>query len=152
MVSESLEQRARDLLERMDIEGAQQMTAGDVVELAQLFNKVAQLERELAAAQAKVDALQAFKDYVHGRLDDAGIPVDPESPHKAAGCRIGGRLDVVLGMVAELATAQKDQQRYRWIRANKNAHIEFGSRIFMFLDPEKMDAAIDAAIAKEKAP
>jgi hypothetical protein len=49
----------------------------------------------LREAQA-VEKLQAFKDYVHKRLDDAGVSVDPESPHKAAGCRIGGRLDIVL--------------------------------------------------------
>jgi hypothetical protein len=54
-----------------------------------------QLRTDLAAERARADALQAFKDYVHRRLDDAGVPVDPESPHKAAGCRIGGRLDAV---------------------------------------------------------
>lgn len=48
-----------------------------------------------------VGKLQAFKDYVHQRLDAMGVPVDPESPHKAAGCRIGGRLDYV---EANLAT------------------------------------------------
>lgn len=47
-------------------------------------------------ATAKAKALQDFKDYVHKRLDDAGIEKDPESEHKAAGCRIGGRLDIVL--------------------------------------------------------
>jgi len=45
---------------------------------------------------AERDKLRAFKAYVHKRLDDAGVPVDPESPHKAEGCRIGGRLDLVL--------------------------------------------------------
>lgn len=44
----------------------------------------------------------AFKTYVHKRLDDAGVPVDPESPHKAEGCRIGGRLDVLIGERDEL--------------------------------------------------
>lgn len=52
-------------------------------------------------ASQTTEALQAFKDYVHKRLDDMGIPVDPESPHKAAGCRIGGRLDVVEALQAE---------------------------------------------------
>ena len=45
---------------------------------------------------AERDALLAFKSYVHKRLDDAGVPVDPDSPHKAAGCRIGGRLDILI--------------------------------------------------------
>ena len=41
--------------------------------------------------------MQKFKDYVHASLDAAGVPTDPESPHKAEGCRIGGRLDVLIG-------------------------------------------------------
>lgn len=36
---QSAEQAARDLLERMGVEGAQQMTAGDLVELADLIVK-----------------------------------------------------------------------------------------------------------------
>ena len=63
----SLEQRARDLLERMDVEGAQQMTAGDVVELAQLFNKVAQLERELTAANVTIGEQRKELDRWEGR-------------------------------------------------------------------------------------
>jgi len=43
------------------------------------------------------DALQAFKDFVHARLDKAGVPVDPPGEHRDAGCRIGQRLDLVLG-------------------------------------------------------
>jgi hypothetical protein len=50
----------------------------------------------LAAVTAERDALLRFKQYVHKRLDDAGVTVDPESAHKAEGCRIGGRLDEVL--------------------------------------------------------
>lgn len=42
------------------------------------------------------DKLQKFKDYVHGRLDLMGIPVDPEPENNAAhGCRIEGRLNIV---------------------------------------------------------
>ena len=43
------------------------------------------------------DALQAFKTFVHTRLDKAGVPVDPPGEHRDAGCRIGQRLDLVLG-------------------------------------------------------
>lgn len=49
-----------------------------------------------------VNKLQEFKDYVHKRLDDAGIPVDPESTHKEHGCRIGGRLDFVFDKILKL--------------------------------------------------
>jgi len=43
----------------------------------------------------EIAKLRAFKDYVHGRLDEAGIPTHPEGPHSAEGCRIGDRLDLV---------------------------------------------------------
>jgi hypothetical protein len=43
----------------------------------------------------QIEKLQKFKDYVHKRLDDMGILIDPDSPHKEKGCRIGGRLDIV---------------------------------------------------------
>lgn len=41
----------------------------------------------------KVDALQAFKDFVHNTLDKMGVPKDPPGPHKDAGCRVGQRLE-----------------------------------------------------------
>lgn len=52
---------------------------------------------ELATLRAALDKALAFKAYVHARLDAAGVTVDPESPHKVEGCRVGGRLDEVLG-------------------------------------------------------
>lgn len=60
---------------------------------------------QLQSLLSERDALLAFKNYVHQRLDAAGVPVDPDSPHKAEGCRVGGRLDWVfarLGRIAEL--------------------------------------------------
>jgi len=44
----------------------------------------------------KNSKLQAFKDYVHDRLDEAGIEKEPNGEHSKAGCRIGDRLDIVL--------------------------------------------------------
>jgi hypothetical protein len=61
---------------------------------------------EVSVLRAQVEKLQAFKAYVHKRLDDAGIPVDPPSPHRAEGCRIGGRLDLVLTRLPELRDAE----------------------------------------------
>lgn len=48
---------------------------------------------QLAVTSAK---LQAFKDFVHRRLDEAGIPTHPDGPHSKEGCRIGDRLDIAL--------------------------------------------------------
>lgn len=46
-MAESVEQEARDLLERMGIEDAQSFTAGDVVELANLINDVAWIAKQV---------------------------------------------------------------------------------------------------------
>lgn len=55
----------------------------------------------LLAGEAK--NLRAFKDYVHSRLDAAGVPSNPD-PEKTqeTGCRIGSRLNWLFGQVAEL--------------------------------------------------
>lgn len=51
---------------------------------------------QIESQAAQIKALQAFKDYVHKRLDDAGIPTHPEGNHSKAGCRVGDRLDIAL--------------------------------------------------------
>ena len=59
---------------------------------------------EFAAMRERIAALEAFKAYVHQRLDEAGVPYEnPASPHTAAGCRMGGRLDLVLADAARFA-------------------------------------------------
>jgi hypothetical protein len=60
---------------------------------------------ELVGLRTERDALLRFKQYVHARLDAAGVPSDPESPHKAEGCRVGGRLDWLLSSRADLLAA-----------------------------------------------
>lgn len=60
------------------------------------------MQEAIRSLERERDKLQRFKDYVHKRLDDAGVPTDPESPHKAEGCRIGGRLDNIIGQRDEL--------------------------------------------------
>ena len=67
--------------------------ADSLIEAAQ--NSAKQAER-LAGVEEERDALQAFKAYVHQRLDDAGIATHPDGPHSAAGCRVGDRLDIAL--------------------------------------------------------
>ena len=57
----------------------------------------------LSDAQAEIDKRQAFKDYVHQRLDSMGVPHSiPESEHDKAGCRVGGRLDWLESKLAEI--------------------------------------------------
>ncbi len=43
--------------------------------------------------EAKVEALQAYKDWTHAYLDAQGVPHHPPGTHGAAGCRIGDRMD-----------------------------------------------------------
>ena len=50
----------------------------------------------MAEATVQIQKLQAFKDFVHQRLDQAGVPTHPDGQHSKAGCRIGDRLDIVL--------------------------------------------------------
>jgi hypothetical protein len=50
-------------------------------------------EREALAEALK---LRAFKDFVHRRLDSAGVPTHPDGPHSKEGCRVGDRLDIVI--------------------------------------------------------
>jgi len=53
---------------------------------------------EVLRLEDKVAALQKFKDFVHARPDQAGVEKDPPGQHRDAGCRIGQRLDLVLGV------------------------------------------------------
>jgi len=75
---------------------AQQASLCDLVRPASKL--VSQLQQESASYQAKAVALQQFKDYVHGRLDAAGID-KCEEQNALNGCRIGARLDAVLAQL-----------------------------------------------------
>lgn len=63
-------------------------------EAAELY--ASQFQEQLSALQQENEKLRKFKQYVHSRLDDMGIPADPE-PEKNAkhGCRIEGRLNFI---------------------------------------------------------
>lgn len=69
------------------------------------YDKIKELE-------AQLNKLAAFKKYVHERLDEAGVPVDPESPHKDEGCRIGGRLDWLLARLSGITIEKMQQEAY----------------------------------------
>lgn len=56
----------------------------------------ASIDGHIAALEAEISAARRFKNYVHARLDAAGIPTHPDGPHSAEGCRIGDRLDIAL--------------------------------------------------------
>jgi hypothetical protein len=58
---------------------------------------IAQLEEQIAHLTNERIKLQAFKDFVHNRLDIAGVPVDPPGEHRDRGCRVGQRLAALIG-------------------------------------------------------
>jgi len=53
------EQKARDMLERIGVEGAQRFTAGDLVELA---NLIADRDAEIERLRADLKAMEGFAD------------------------------------------------------------------------------------------
>lgn len=86
-----------ELFPGLPIDWSDRIRSGDAAraEVAQLK---ADLEALVAAGQADAEKLKAaiaFKAYVHTRLDEMGIPADPEPEQNAKhGCRIEGRLNV----------------------------------------------------------
>jgi hypothetical protein len=81
-------------------------------------SKLAELQRALdlhdvtaPVRGAAAEKAERFKAYVHGRLDAAGVPIDPDPEANAKhGCRIEGRLNWVLGRAA-VAQARAHQLR-----------------------------------------
>lgn len=63
-MSDSYEQRARDLLERLGYAEAQQMTSGDVIELANMFHEIAALKQQLATANETVKDWREWARFV----------------------------------------------------------------------------------------
>ncbi len=62
---------------------------------------------EIDEQKRRADKLQAFKDWVHNRLDQAGVPADPDpESNKSHGCRISGRFT---WLFKKLAEAEKER-------------------------------------------
>ncbi len=62
----------------------------------QAWSEITALRAAVATLTSERDALQRFKDWVHARLDAAGVPANPSGPHTKEGCRIGDRMDIAL--------------------------------------------------------
>lgn len=73
------------------------------------------MRADLEAMKGWAEKAEAFKAYVHQRLDAMGVPTDPESPHKAEGCRVGGRLDWLTAQSAELS--KEIERLKKWLSA-----------------------------------
>jgi hypothetical protein len=56
----------------------------------------------LSLAEARAQAGDKFKAFVHSYLTQHGVPEgDPNNQHQIEGCRIGARLDLLLARLAE---------------------------------------------------
>lgn len=72
------------------------------------FNSRANMQYAAQNLTDRILKLQAFKDYVHLRLDEAGIPKEPGGEHSKAGCRVGDRLDIALTLSARAEAAERE--------------------------------------------
>jgi hypothetical protein len=68
---------------------------------------ITSLKEQITQLTAERDKLQAFKDFVHKRLDAAGVPADPPGEHRDRGCRVGQRLAVLIEERDELRGARQ---------------------------------------------
>lgn len=64
--------------------------------------QVAALTASLASVTARAEKAEAFKTWTHDYLDKKGVPATVEDEHLAAGCRIGGRMDLVFASLASM--------------------------------------------------
>lgn len=75
---------------------------------------------EAAALREAVAKLERFKAYVHGRLDAAGVPADPEPEANARhGCRIEGRINHLIGARDLKLIAEMDAETAALIRGQR---------------------------------
>lgn len=66
----------------------------NTVNLSDYNAKVGKLNLWATEAEQNIKKLQAFKDFVHNKLNELGVPEDPNPQMtKITGCRIGPRLD-----------------------------------------------------------
>ena len=101
---------------------------------------------ERSALTAERDALKKFKEYVHKRLDDAGVPHDPDPEHNAKhGCRVEGRLNYLQAQL----TAALSMTGYRELRLRAEAAESERDALRLML--ERMNGHFLAAEAREKA-
>lgn len=91
-------------------------TKASAAHVAVGFNQVhdAAYAASAASKEQEVAKLQVFKDYVHKRLDDHGVPTHPIGEHMDAGCRVGQRLDIALASSKVTKQAIKETLR-QWV-------------------------------------
>ena len=64
----SCEQQIRDILERMEVDGAQQFSSGDLVELSNLLRRIAELEAAIRTAPHQMGCHSIQDEFCHTLL------------------------------------------------------------------------------------
>lgn len=117
---------------------------------AELANILGVKHGENVLAVAK--KLRGFKAYVHERLDKAGIEKNPKGPHSLEGCRIGDRLDILLGVPLRFASdGQKKATGYAATPSNWREILEAMSDDFedQILNlKQRLDPLVEEAVCK----
>ncbi|WP_324671067.1 DUF551 domain-containing protein [Hymenobacter sp. GOD-10R] len=98
------------------------------------------------AAVAQIEKLQAFKDYVHGRLDQQAVDAHEEQ-NAINGCRIGARLDDVFHALQVSVSANalllNERKAQAWISVTEllpvdevhNHENPFGTTLYLVARP-----------------
>ncbi len=112
---------------------------------------VAEAERD--QLRAKVEKLQAFKDWVHSYLDTHGVPHHPPGTRGEHGCRIGDRMDWLMARMAELREALQPFAEFA-VRMDSEedapAVDDYCPMTRWLLDPQMHHARRAAELLKEK--
>lgn len=96
---------------------------------------------EIRHLQALAKKLQAFKDFVHGRLDEMGVAADPKGEHSAKGCRIGDRLDLLQARVTKAEDELLEIRHAVW-HALDDAEEQTGGTLLDIEHAEKLGSLI----------
>jgi hypothetical protein len=105
-----------------EVEAAESARVAAEDRAAGLATGCANLVLDAEAARHERDKLQAFKDYVHKRLDDQDVPHHPPGPHGAEGCRIGDRLDWLISRLDAEELAQEGLRTALEFYANERTY------------------------------
>jgi len=100
---------------------------------------------ELAAALPRLATVTSERDALEACLQSACEEFDPQPQYG----ELAGRIEEIK---AKLEAAERDAQRYRWLRNGDNYPSDdwWGRSLDTASTPERMDAAIDAAMKADQ--
>jgi hypothetical protein len=115
-------------------------------DLESVKSKVFAIAEDRATMQVRLSAALAFKTYVHKRLDDAGVPADPEPETNAkTGCRIGGRLNwLIHGRDAQRKMNEATHAAFHEVSRSMHSPGDNGAELLRKVADERAALAAEA--------